>query len=100
MSRQLDKVLEERRQKRDRLIVAAIEYELSAAVSFNGAELVGLAVKFRGGDCLVVIKAVLAGRPQVAFVEAEDLGSALIKVCREGRQDRLRWREDKYGGET
>jgi hypothetical protein len=98
MSRQLEQVVEERTARRYKAIVAAVEYELESALSRAGAELTGLAVKLRPGECLVVVKAILAGRPQVAFVGAEDFGSCLIKAVRLARSDKLRWKADEYGG--
>ncbi|MCK5308988.1 MAG: hypothetical protein KAJ73_10275 [Zetaproteobacteria bacterium] len=100
MSRQLEQVIEERQAKRARLIVRSVEFELAEAVGRAGGELTGLAVKYAVGECLVVVKARLAGQPQVAFVGAEDFGSCLIKAVREARTDRLRWQADRYGGES
>lgn len=98
MSRQLEQIVEERQAKRSKAIVECVEFGLEQAIHRAGAELVGLAVKFRPGECLVVVKVVLAGRQQVAFVGADDFGSALLKAVREARRDKLRWREDKYLG--
>jgi hypothetical protein len=100
MSRQLEQHLEIRQAKRVKAITAAVEYELYDAISHSGGELTGLAFKFRQGDVLMVLKVVLAGRDQVAFVGAEDMGGCLIKGVREARKDGLRWREDLYGGES
>lgn len=100
MSRQLEQLLEKRRVNRNKRIVEAVEYGLSDAIERAGGELVGLAVKLHRGDCMLVIKVVLAGKNQVAFVGAEDFGSALIKAVREGGADRLRWRADRYVGQS
>lgn len=79
-------------------VYQAVEFGLVDAVERAGGDLQGFAVKYNGGDCLVVLKVILAGKKQVAFVGAEDLGSALLKAVREGKADRLRWRVDRYGG--
>lgn len=100
MSRQLDALHETRRDKRYSGLVSAVEFGLVEAIGRAGGELTGFAVKFRGGDVLLIVKATLAGKPQVAFIGAEDLGSALLKAVREGNQDKLRWREDRYGGNS
>ncbi len=98
MSRQLEAEWERRQARRGKKIVAAVEYELLSAVEHAGGELVGLAVKYRPGEVLLVIKVILAGRAQVCFVGGEDLGSCLLKAVREGKRDGLRWRDDKYVG--
>jgi hypothetical protein len=94
----LDRIYDERATKRRGAILKAIEYELEEAVSRAGAELHGFAVNLRPGEALLVLKVTLAGRRQVAFIGAETAGDALVKAVREARRDRLRWREDKYGG--
>lgn len=98
MSRQLEQASEERNRRRRKKIVEAVEYGLDSAIEHAGGELTGIAIKYNGGDVLLVVKVVLAGKQQVAFVGADDLGSGLVKVVREGFADRLRWREDRYGG--
>lgn len=100
MSRQLEQASEDRNHRRQQKILEAVEYGLDRAVQHSGGELTGLAIKYNGGDVLLVVKVVLAGKRQVAFVGADDLGSGLVKVVREGLADRLKWREDRYGGES
>ena len=96
MSRQLEQVIEERTKRRSQELVNCVEFGLEEAVHRAGGELTGLAVKFRPGECLIVVKVILAGKPQVAFVGAEDFGSALLKAVREARRDKLRWKVDQY----
>lgn len=97
MTRQLEAAREVKQAKLDKQVLFAIEGGLSEAVSRAGGELTGLGVNLRGGDCLLVIKAVLAGKRQIAFVGAADLPNALVKAMREGNADKLAWRADKYG---
>ena len=99
MTRQLEVVYEERRARRNKEIIAAVEFDLKAAVEHAGAEYLGFAFRDNAGGGLMTIKGVIAGRRQVAFVGSEDLGSTLIKAVREARGDKLRWREDKYDPE-
>lgn len=96
MTRQLDAIHERRTKKRQLAIVAAVEYALQGAIEHSGAEYLGFAAKCMPGECLVTIKGILAGRAQVAFVGAEDLGGALIKAVRLGRSDKLKWKPDRY----
>lgn len=100
MSRQLEQEVENRSHKRHLAIVSAVEYGLTKGVERAGGQLTGLAVKYNGSDCLVVVKAILAGRSQVAFVGGEDLGTCLVKAAREAGTDKLKWRDDKYGGQS
>lgn len=96
MSRQLEQGRELRQQKLDREVLFALETGVQDALSHAGADLVGLAVKFNGGDVLMTVKVVLAGRRQIAFVGAEDWPGAIRKLCREANADKLTWRADKY----
>lgn len=98
MSRQLEQVREEKQRRRDNAILLALDGGLVESVSSAGGVLSGFSVSLRGGDCLITIKALLAGRPQIAFVGAEDLTSCVLKVVREAKSDRLRWRDDQYPG--
>lgn len=96
MSRQLEERRELRQQKRDRAVIKALEYELSDALGHAGADLRGFTVKLGSGDCLVVLKVVLAGKRQISFVGAETVIDAILKAVREARSDRLVFRADKY----
>lgn len=98
MSRQLEQADEQRNSRRHRAIVVAVEYGLFDAVERSGGVLQGFAFKNRGSDCLLVLKAVLAGKKQVAFVGSDDLAGCLIKAVKLGNSDKLRWRDDRYGG--
>jgi hypothetical protein len=100
MSRQLEQHQEDKNNRRRKAIVNAVEFELLAAIRHSGAEPIGLAINFRAGDCLIVVKGMLAGRRQVAFVGAQDCGGALIKVGRLARADKLVWKEDRYVGKS
>lgn len=97
MSRQLEAHMEERGRRRATAILAAVEYDLAAAVRHAGAVFYGFAARCEPGECLLVIKGDLAGKRQVAFVGAEDLGGALIKAVRLGKTDKLNWKVDRYG---
>lgn len=96
MSRQLEQFSEERDKKRRRAIVAAVEYDLQKAVERAGGDLLGFSTRMNPGECLVTLRVIVAGRRQVAFVGAEDLGTALIKAVRLGNSDKLGFRDDKY----
>lgn len=98
MSRQLEQVAEERQRRRALAIVSAIEFELERSVGLSGRVLLGFSVKGMVEDSLLVLRAMNGEEAEVAFVGGEDLGSALIKACREARKDKLRWRADRYGG--
>ena len=96
MTRQMDLIREERQTKRDSAVVRAVEYELEGSVGHAGGTLHGFSVAYRGSDTLLVLRATVAGRRQVAFVGAEDLSGCLVKAVRDAMADRLNWRADRY----
>lgn len=96
MSRQLEQHEEDRNNKRRKQIVSAVEYELVEAVGRAGAEFTGFSIRHNPVECLMVVKGVLAGKPQVAFVGAADMGGAIIKAVRLARMDKLVWKVDKW----
>ena len=98
MTRQLEQVQEEKNSKRNNALLLALEGGLARDVARGGADLLGFSVKLNGGDCLIILRASLAGRQQISFVGATDFPEGLLKACREGRSDKLKWREDKYAG--
>lgn len=77
-------------------LVKALEFELEGAVAHAGAILTGFSVKMGDDEVLVTLRAVLAGRAQIAFIGAGSLPDALLKVVREAMVDKLQWRDDKY----
>jgi len=96
MSRQLEQLAEERTAKRHKEIVRAVEFELVGALAAAGAEVQGFSVKMGDFECLMTVRATIGGVAMVAFIGAEDLGGAMIKLIRAARRDKLVWREDKY----
>lgn len=97
MSRQFDQFAEERQKKANMKLVAAIEFDLSRAVERAGGSLDGYSVRCCDGDSLVTLRVTLAGKRQVAFVGAETPADAIRKAVREGYDDKLVWRQDKFG---
>lgn len=98
MTRQLEQQMEERTKKRHAQVVKAVEYALEGAITRSGGEYLGFAYKHRQNDALLVIKAIFPAGPMVAFCGSEDLVGCLIKAVIQGNQDKLVWRQDKYGG--
>lgn len=96
MTRQLEQGMEDARSKRERAIVRAVENGLEDSIGFAGGVLLGFSVRTNPEDVLMTLRVELAGRKQIAFVGGSDLGSTLIKACREARQDKLKWRDDKF----
>lgn len=100
MSRQLEQFEEEKAAKRKEAILMSVEGGLEHAVGRSGAEFTGLTAKITPVDCLLVVKGILAGKSQVAFVGSDSLGSALVKAVRLAYADKLVWRVDRYGGDS
>lgn len=98
MSRQLEQVREDRQKKKDLALLLALCGGLSDAVQHSGGVLGGFSVRISGGDCLLILKAEFPAGSQISFVGAEDFQDAVLKAVREARQDKLRWRADKFPG--
>lgn len=96
MTRQLEQVWEEQRKKRGLKILTAVEFGLVEDVGRAGGEFTGLGLKYNPAECLITVRAFVAGRPQIAYVGAATIGDCLIKVCRDARADKLKWKADKY----
>ena len=80
----------------DKEVLAAIEFELEGALAHAGAVLTGFSVKYGPSDCLMTLRAILAGKNMVSFVGCPDLGSCFRKAVVEAYHDGLKWREDEY----
>lgn len=96
MSSELERAEELRSTKRRNKVGQIAEFGLSSAISRTGGELVGFSVRLTGGDCLLTLRVTLAGRPQIAYVGGETLGSALLKAYRDASSDKLQWKDCKY----
>lgn len=96
MTTQLDKVIEARQTARHDALVRAIEYDLQGSVAHSGGELKGFNVIIGEEESLVVLKGLVGGVLQVAFVGSETIASAICKAVTMAKQDRLRWKEDKW----
>lgn len=96
MSRLLEQQREEKQRKADVALVAAIEFNLAAAVGHSGGELLGFSAKLNHADCLLILRAQFPGGLQVAFVGSSSLADALRKGVRLGLADELNWRADRY----
>jgi len=96
MTRQLEKVKEDRETKRRDALIKCLEYELPGALEMQGTTLIGFAVKYDAYECLMTIKAVAGGERQVAFVGGSSVVDCVLKAVQAAKADRLRWREDRY----
>lgn len=96
MSRQLDQELEVKQANRAQALMRALDYGLEGAVAHSGGVLLGFSVKYGHADVLMIIRATLAGRKQVAFVGSETFAGCVIKAVRDGQSDNLRWKPDKF----
>lgn len=99
MTRQADVVSEERTKREHLALIKAMEYDLVGSVAHSGGVLTGFSVKIGEWETLVTLRAVVAGRPQIAFVGGDSLTSTILKCVRQAKQDKLRWRADRYGKE-
>lgn len=96
MNKDMERRFDERGRKERLQVLVAVYGGLSDAVARSGGELTGFTVKIDEYECLLVLKALFPGGPQVAFVGGSDLAACLIKGVVEGNRDMLRWRSDKW----
>jgi len=96
MSRQLDQEQEERTAKRNQALVNALDYGLPGAFESQGIELLGIAIKYDAYNCLMTIKAEIAGVRQVCFVGSDSISNCFLKALSDARRGALKWRKDKY----
>lgn len=96
MSRQLEALQEQRTAKRHEAVLRTLEFGLEGAVGHAGGVLTGFSVKMDEWECLVTLRAVLDGKPCIAFVGSDTLISCLLKAEREAQRDNLTWRADKF----
>lgn len=96
MSRQLEQSGEDKQSRQDKALVRAVQFELRSTIEHLGFSLTGFSVRMDDWETLVTIRAVNQGQGMVSFVGSESLAGALIKAVREGKRDKLVWREDKW----
>jgi hypothetical protein len=96
MSRQLEKVWEDKARRQSERALGAISGGLESAIERAGGTLMGFNIKCGPVDYLLVLKVEMPAGPMVAFVGADDLASCLAKATREAAADQLRWRPDKF----
>lgn len=96
MSRQLDIKTEERETKRRDLLVKVLDYALAGSLETQGIELLGFAFKYDAFNCLMTIRAEIAGVRQICFVGSDSIINCFLKAHSEARNGGLRWRADKY----
>lgn len=96
MTRHLDLKEEVRETARRDALVRALEFGLEGALSSQGIELSGIAIKIDPFNCLLTIKADRNGTPSVAFVSSDTLMNVLLKADSMAGHCVLKWQVDKY----
>lgn len=96
MSRQGDAKAEQREAAKRNALVKALEFGIVDALEAQGIDLLGYAFKYDAFNCLMTVKAVIAGKQQVAFVGSDSVINCILKTDSEARNGGLRWRLDKY----
>lgn len=96
MSSKNDVRRQQLREKFDKALVDAVEFELEGSIAHAGGQLTGISVRFGESDCLVTLKADLPAGAMVAFVGAATLSDCFRKAVNDAYQDKLRWKEDQW----
>lgn len=96
MSRQLEQKSEDRAGRRRDVVGKLLDRGLEAPLADAGAVLTGFSVRYGEYEVLVTVRAVLAGKQQIAFVASDSLPGALIKLVAAAKSDKLRWKLDRF----
>ncbi len=96
MSRQLDQKKEEYETARRVALVKALEYSLVGSLETQGIELLGIAIKYDPFNCLMTIKADIAGDRCVSFVGSDSIMNCFLKADSMSRNTVLKWKADQY----
>ena len=96
MSRQLDKEEEDRGSSRRLALEKALNSELAETLDLSGITLLGFAVKYDAWECLLTLKADVAGVRRVSFIGSDTVTNAVLKALSAAKYDRLRWKDDIY----
>lgn len=96
MSSEMDLKHELKATKRRDALVRALEFGIIGALEFNGIELQSMSIKPGDFDCLIVVKAIVAGKRVVAFISSDSMVNALLKLAHTAQQGTLRWKPDRY----
>lgn len=96
MSRQLDQAREARETTRRIKLVKAVEYNLVDALYNQGADLRGLAIRYRETDCLLTLKVDIDGVRHVAFISSDTIMNCIIRADSAAASNSLKWSKDKY----
>lgn len=96
MSRQLEHAQEERTQKYNNALADALDYGIVGMLQSQGIELLGMSIKHDAFNCLLTVKADIAGDRQVCFIGSDTISNCFIKLVTDGRRSELHWRKDKY----
>lgn len=96
MTRQFDVLVEERETKRRAMLVKALEFGIVGALESQGVELLGFSFKYDAFNCLMTIKAEIAGDKKVAFIGSDSIINCVLKCYSEAADEGLHWRADKY----
>lgn len=96
MSRQLDLKREERETAKRDALVKALDYSFQGALESQGIELRGWAIKYDAFNCLMSIRADIAGERMIAFVGSDTIINCILKADSGARRNDLSWRKDKY----
>lgn len=96
MTRQLEQETELREAAKRVALVRALDFGIVGALQAQGIELLGWAIKYDAFNCLLTIKAEIAGDRKVAFVGSDTIINCILKTESEALRGGLQWRADKY----
>lgn len=96
MSRQLEAKGEERQKARHDALIRALEFGIVDELRTQGIELFGFSIKYDSFNCLLTLKADVAGTRSVSFVGSDTIVNVILKTSSMAYNESLRWKEDQY----
>ena len=96
MSRQLEAIDEQKRERADRALVRSVMRDIPLGVHDMGLVLRGFAVRIDDYETLITLRASRGGQAEIAFVGSATVADALRKAGREAMAGKLSWRADKF----
>lgn len=96
MTRQFDVQQEVRETKRRDQLVKVLDFGLAGSLESQGIHLLGLSLKYDAFNCLLTIRAEIAGVRSVSFVGSDSISNCFLKAQSDASRGALKWKEDCY----
>lgn len=89
--------VEQKQERQANELFKALDYGLVGAIGHLGGKLLGFSMRVEEWECLLTLRVEFDYGRKVCFVASSDIQNTLRKAYREARDNKLKWREDRYG---